>query len=141
MTNVVYDPFNAYNSTTSEFTAPASGYYNIEVQIFMKSYQAQSGANRLGVSKPFTGTFVYNGNASFAFLNQPKNAVIGADYPLAIESSGIIYIEKNQKIIVLTRYITPGNTAASDVYSLATESLGINREDGNKLTIMYYPID
>nr|WP_315027940.1 hypothetical protein [uncultured Chryseobacterium sp.] len=137
----VFDKNNTYDAANSEFKAPKNGYYQIDASLLLKSYQAQSTTNivRLGVSKPYT-TFVYNGNATFAFLNQPLNAVIDDQQPLTVKVSGVIYMNKDEKICFLTRYITPGTTAGNNTYSIATESLGYNRSQVNNVTIVYLPI-
>lgn len=135
-----YDRNNSYNALTSEFTAPLTGYYQIEASLLLKSYQAQSSTNvtRLGVSKPYTN-FVYNGNATFAFLNQPINPVISDTEPLTLKVSGVIFIQKDQKICFLTRYITPGNTAGNNIYSMNTENIGFDRANVNNMVITYFP--
>ncbi|WP_123868124.1 hypothetical protein [Chryseobacterium lactis] len=137
----VFDKNNTYDAVNSEFKAPKNGYYQIDASVLLKSYQAQSTTNivRLGVSKPYT-TFVYNGNATFAFLNQPLNAVTDDQQPLTIKVSGVIYMNKDEKICFLTRYITPGTTAGNNIYSIDTESLGYNRSQVNNITIVYLPI-
>ncbi|ASW76136.1 hypothetical protein IQ37_06030 [Chryseobacterium piperi] len=140
-TNKVFDRNNTYDAINSEFKAPKNGYYQIDASILLKSYQSQNTTNivRLGVSKPYT-TFTYNGNATFAFLNQPLNAVTDAQQPLTVKVSGVIYMNKDEKICFLTRYITPGTTSGDNIYSMSTESLGYNRAQANNITIIYLPI-
>ncbi|HCA05938.1 hypothetical protein [Chryseobacterium sp.] len=140
--NEVFDRNSSYDPATSEFKAPKNGYYQIDVSVLLKSYQAQNTTNivRLGVSNPYT-TFTYSGNATFAFLNQPLNAVTDDQQPLTLKVSGVIYMNKDQKICFLTRYITPGTTAGNNTYSIATESLGYNRTQVNNITIVYLPIN
>lgn len=139
--NKVFDKNNTYDPVNSEFKAPKNGYYQIDASVLLKSYQAQNTTNiiRLGVSNPYT-TFTYNGNATFAFLNQPLNAVTDDQQPLTLKVSGVIYMNKDQKICFLTRYITPGTTAGNNTYSIATEGLGYNRAQVNNITIVYLPI-
>ncbi|KMQ61519.1 hypothetical protein ACM46_16030 [Chryseobacterium angstadtii] len=141
-TNEVFDRNSSYDPTISEFKAPKNGYYQIDASILLKSYQAQNTTNivRLGVSNPYS-TFTYNGNATFAFLNQPLNAVTDDQQPLTLKVSGVIYMNKDQKICFLTRYITPGTTAGDNIYSMSTESLGYNRTQANNITIVYLPIN
>ena len=107
----------------------------------LKSNQAQPTSNfvRLGISKPFTGvepsTYLNN---TFAFLNQPLNPVVTVDDPLSVHVTGVIYMNKNEKIMVLSHYITPGTSGNS--YSADIETpYGINRNDSNTLTITYFP--
>ncbi|WP_099767118.1 hypothetical protein [Chryseobacterium sp. 52] len=140
--NEVFDRNSSYDPVNSEFKAPKNGYYQIDASVLLKSYQAQSTNNivRLGVSNPYT-TFTYNGNATFAFLNQPLNAVTDDQQPLTLKVSGVIYMNKDQKICFLTRYITPGTTAGNNTYSMSTESLGYNRAQVNNITIVYLPIN
>ncbi|SDI37880.1 hypothetical protein [Chryseobacterium jejuense] len=139
--NKVFDKNNTYDPVNSEFKAPKNGYYQIDASVLLKSYQAQNTTNiiRLGVSKPYT-TFTYSGNATFAFLNQPLNAVTDDQQPLTLKVSGVIYMNKDEKVCFLTRYITPGTTAGNNTYSMATEGLGYSRAQVNTITIIYLPI-
>ncbi|MGV0921124.1 MULTISPECIES: hypothetical protein [Empedobacter] len=140
--NKVYEKVvNSYDVSNSTFTAPYNGYYQIEANTLLKSNQAQPTSNfvRLGISKPFTGvepsTYLNN---TFAFLNQPLNPVVTVDDPLSVHVTGVIYMNKNEKIMVLSRYITPGTSGNS--YSADIETpYGINRNDSNTLTITYFP--
>lgn len=148
-TNELYDVHNAYNPVTSEFKAPFDGYYHFEAHITLKAYRKSMDINRLGVSIPYNEGGVpskagenFASNASFAVLNQPKNAVLNTSTdPLTITVSGVVYIPKGKVVCLLTRYITPStSTSTNDSYSLDTETrLGINREDGNRISITYYP--
>lgn len=148
-TNELYDVHNAYNPTTSEFKAPFDGYYHFEAHITLKAYRKNMEINRLGVSIPYDEGGIptkegesHASNASFALLNQPKNAVLSTSTdPLTINMSGVVYIPKGKVVCILTRYITPStSTSTNDAYSLDTETtLGINREDGNRFSITYYP--
>ncbi|QES92470.1 hypothetical protein F0358_06940 [Empedobacter brevis] len=135
---------NSYDVSTSVFTAPYTGYYQIDANTLLKSNQAQATTKltRLGVSKPFIGTSpsVYN-NGTFAILNQPLNPAVTTSDPLTLSISGVMKMTKGEKIMILSRYITP-DTATGDSYSADTETaFGINRNDANTLTITYYPVN
>lgn len=141
--NKVFDrDGSSYDAANSIFTAMRTGYYQFEVSTLLVSSQAQPTNNvvRLGLSKTFTSgnapTVINNG--SFAILNQPLNSAISASEPLTIRSSGVIAMNAGDKVIVLTRYITPGTTG--DSYSSDTFSaFGINRNQANILTVTYFP--
>lgn len=139
--NEQFDREDSFDTSTSEFTAPYSGYYLIEVGILLKSYSTTPayGFLRLGVSKPYPHGATPPGanNASFAFLNQPVVVSGYPDEPLTIRVSGVIHLDQNQTIRVLTRYIRPGTT--SGFFSAITEPLGFNRADVNQLHITYFP--
>lgn len=148
-TNELYDLYNAYDPVKSEFVAPFSGYYHFEANVFLRAHSKNQEINRLGVSVPYEDGYYpakegdnYYSNASFALLNQPKNAVLDKTTdPLTIIVSGVVYIPKGKRVCILTRYITPStSTSVTDAYSLDTEDLfGVNREEGNRFTVTYYP--
>lgn len=120
--------YASYNASTGELTILKSGFYTFNINFVAKG--AMTGTPRVGVSKPYTGSFVYAGNSSFAFLSQPY-VTADASTPFTIFSSGTLNLTAGQKIIFLTRFIDP------TVNTLNVESINYDRTMVNSVVINY----
>lgn len=120
--------YATYNTTTHELTIVKSGFFTFNINFVIKG--AMTGTPRVGVSKPYTGSFVNSGNAAFAFLSQP-NVSVDASTPVTLFSSGTLNLTAGQKIAFLTRFIDP------TVNTLDVESINYNRTLVNSVVISY----
>jgi hypothetical protein len=96
-----------YNLTTKEFTANKPGYYNFQINLTLKG--PMTATPRLGISRPYTGSLPTGGigNQSFSVLSQNYvDAVPTA--PVTLLTTGMLFLNAGEKIIFLTRFITPG---------------------------------
>ncbi|CAI8815535.1 hypothetical protein [Chryseobacterium sp. IT-36CA2] len=120
--------YATYNTATGELTILKSGFFTFNINFVIKG--AMTGTPRVGVSKPYTGTFAYNGNASFAFLSQPY-VTVDASTPVTLFSSGTLNLVAGQKVIFLTRFIDP------TVNTLDVENINYDRTMVNSVVISY----
>ncbi len=118
-----------YNLSTKEFTANKSGYYNFQINFVVKG--PFTGVARIGVSRPYTGAKPTTAsNNTFSFLSQTYNDVTN-NQPLTLLSTGMIYMNSGEKIIFLSRYITPATN------TLDLESINYRRDLVNSVSITY----
>ncbi|MFP3599487.1 hypothetical protein [Chryseobacterium sp. SIMBA_029] len=134
--NEIIDSYDAYNPSTGEFTAPKTGLYQIQINILLKAYQNNSIDLRLGLSKPYTGSLTSASNATFSSLTEDTFNTNGTS-PVSILFNGLVSMTTGQKIIPLTRYITPGTSAGQ--YSLDVEAINYDRTFTNNMVITYFP--
>jgi len=120
--------YASYSITNSELLILKTGFFTFNINLVIKG--AMTGTPRVGVSKPYTDSFVNSGNTSFSFLTQPYVTVDNLT-PVTIFSSGTLYLTAGQKITFLTRYIDPtANT-------INLESINYNRTMVNSVVINY----
>ncbi|UKB77665.1 hypothetical protein [Chryseobacterium sp. MEBOG07] len=117
-----------YDTATNELKILKTGYFSFNINFVVRG--AFNGVLRVGVSKPYSGSFVYNGNASFAFLAQP-NISVDSSTPAIINASGTLLLTAGQKVIFLSRYIDPA------VNTLNVEAINYNRTLINSVIINY----
>lgn len=119
-----------FNTTTKEFVANKTGYYNFQVNLVVKG--PLSGNVRLGVSRPYTGAIPAIGsNAFVAFLSQNTyNADSSSPVPMAV--NGLLLMTAGQKVIFLTRYIDP------TVNTLDVESINYDRTLVSSVNVTYF---
>ena len=143
--NEIYDENGSYDPTTWEFTSPRDGYYQFNFNILLKSYNttATTDKMRIGVSQPYDAGTVPSStgnwdNQTFAILNQ-NTFTSNTSIPQYMSVTGVQYVPKGKKVRFLTRYITPGITAGTEIYSCDVDAINYKREKTNVVTIMYYP--
>jgi hypothetical protein len=153
-----FDPNKTFDKTTAIFTAQRDGVYSFDLNLLMKSYSnAVTGQYlQVAVSKPFTnfnlppnkldgtndGTNNWN-NASFAFLNRAASTatITPGSFPTNITLKGVQNMKKGEKVIFLTRFITPGtSTTATDNYTNDVETINYLRNKTSNIVITYYPV-
>lgn len=120
--------YASYNTSTGELTILKNGYFTFSINFVIKG--PMNGTPRVGVSKPYTGTFVNGGNASFAFLAQPYVTADSAS-PATVFSSGTLYLKTGQKIAFLTRFVDPATN------TINLESINYDRTMVNSVVINY----
>ena len=156
-----YDPNNTFNTANSIFTAPRDGVYTFETSLLIRSYNTSTmdAFVQIGVSRPFTnialppnqpdgtndGTSNFM-NATFATLARTKSTAtstaINGGFPTTLTNKSVQKLNAGQKIVFLTRFITPTtNTSSSqpNEYSLDVESLTYSRALTSNVVITYYP--
>lgn len=153
-----FDPNGTYDKTNSIFTAPRDGVYSFDVNMLMRAYSNNVTGQfiQISVSKPFTnynlppnkldgtndGSNIWN-NSSFAFLNRSTSTATATPgtYPTNITLKGVQAMKKGEKVIFLTRFITPGtSTSALDNYTNDIESINYLRNKTCNVVITYYPV-
>jgi len=156
------DPNNTFDLNSSIFTAARPGYYAFDLNMLIRTYGADDINNfyTVGISRPFVdfnrppnavvaGIAINDGssawsNASFAFIHRFRSTatVATVTVPTTMTVKGIQRMEAGEKVIFLTRFITPAtNTSSPARYSNDVESLNYSRNITNTVTITYYPID
>ncbi|SDI37856.1 hypothetical protein [Chryseobacterium jejuense] len=142
----VTDKLNTFNTSTGEFTAPFTGYYLINMNILLKPWgnNYNPGSNiknpiRLGLSKPYTGSFSANGLTDIIFQNANENldSAQGGNFITYLNFKSIIYLQSGEKTVPIVKYITPGT--AGNQYNLNTEANNYNRVLTNTISIIYLP--
>ncbi|MGV0753288.1 hypothetical protein [Empedobacter brevis] len=137
-----------FNTTTGVFTAPKTGYYQIDLNLGLVNNRTTSNNNgvnaepgqvmlRLGASVGNQENFT-SGNASFSFLNQKLNAsgtFNGVRHPEILTAKGVIYLTEGQKMSAGTRFITPENS--SNGFTCNVETLNYRRENVSTMIITY----
>ena len=153
-----FDPDNAFDKTTAVFTAQRDGVYSFDLNLLIRAYSnAVTGQYiQVAVSKPFTnynlppnkldgtndGTNNWN-NASFAFLNRIASTATTSpgNYPTNITLKGVQTMNKGEKVIFLTRFITSGtSTTAVDNYTNDVESINYLRNKTCNIVITFFPV-
>ncbi len=122
-----------FDTATSEFTAPSSGFYEISGTLTLRgssSVTVGGSLLRYGVSKPFTTTPTSYGNGSFASFYQKRAESGASNLPETISFSGVQYINAGERIRFITRYIDP------TVLTLNVEAILYIRELTNYVKIM-----
>lgn len=122
-----------YNTTTNEFTANKTGYYNFQVNLVILG--PYTGNARLGVSKPYTGsasTALGQGNAFVGFFSQNYYNVGASNVPVTLSTNGLQLLTAGQKVMFLTRYIDPTSN------SLNVESANYDRTLVNSVSVTYF---
>lgn len=123
-------PVCTFNTTTKEFVANKTGYYNFQVNLVIKG--PFSGNARIGVSKPYTGAIPAIGsNAFVAFLAQNTYSVDAAG-PMPLAVNGLLLMNAGEKVIFLTRYIDP------TVNTLDVESINYDRTLISSVNVTYF---
>ncbi|UZT98071.1 hypothetical protein ODZ84_00435 [Chryseobacterium fluminis] len=120
-----------YNVSTNEFTANKSGYYNFQISL---TVTGTIEAMRVGISKPFTGAFREQGNASFAFFKDEDKITSPTGFALLNTSNcfGSMFMNAGEKVVFLTRFIDPSTN------TINVESSNYNRTLINTVTITYF---
>jgi hypothetical protein len=119
-----------YDMATKELVANKTGYYNFQINLVFRG--AYNGQPRIGLSKPYTGAKpTFASNATFAFLSQ-NGFNVSSSMPVPMSSSGLIFMNAGEKVIILTRYITPA------VNTLNVESINYDRTLVNSVAVTYY---
>jgi hypothetical protein len=121
-----------FDSTTKEFTANKTGYYNFQINLTLKG--PLSGNPRLGVSRPYTGAKPTTAsNQTFGiFVQNPVNAL--ASDPITMQCTGMLLMNAGEKVIFLTRFISPTTN------TLDVESINYNRTFVNSVSITYFSL-
>lgn len=144
--NKVTDKSNTFNTSTGEFTAPFTGYYVINMNILLKpwSNNFDPGNNiktpiRLGLAKPYTGTFPASGvtDAIFHSVFQNLDSAMGNNFITYMNLKTIIFLQSGEKTVPLVKYISPGTSG--NQYNLNTEANNYNRVLTNTISIVYLP--
>lgn len=123
--------YASYDPSTSELTILKTGYFSFTINLLING--PLNGIVRLGISRPYTGTYAYGGNSGFSFFTQPNVSSPGNTIPVTLLSSGSLLLQAGQKVVFLTRYITPTTTDNN----INTESLGYDRTVVNSVIINY----
>nr|WP_315027938.1 hypothetical protein [uncultured Chryseobacterium sp.] len=144
--NKATDKLNTFNASTGEFTAPYTGYYLVNMNILLKPWgnNYNPGNNvktplRLGLSKPYTGSFPSNGLTDLIFYDATEilDSAQGSNFITYLNLKSIIYLQSGEKTVPLVKYITPGTTG--NQYNLNTEANNYNRGLTNTISIIYLP--
>ncbi|KMQ61518.1 hypothetical protein ACM46_16025 [Chryseobacterium angstadtii] len=144
--NKVADKSNTFDTSTGEFTAPFTGYYLVNMNILLKPWAnnfdpANNIKNpiRLGLAKPYTGTFPASGltDSIFYSVYETLDSARGSNFITYLNMKSIIFMQANQKTVPLVKYITPGTTG--NQYNLNTEANNYNRVLTNTISIIYLP--
>ncbi|WP_291872840.1 hypothetical protein [Chryseobacterium sp.] len=144
--NKVTDKSNTFNTSTGEFTAPFTGYYVINMNILLKPWanNFDPGNNiktpiRLGLAKPYTGTFPASGvtDAIFHSVFQNLDSAMGNNFITYMNLKTIIFLQSGEKTVPLVKYISPGTSG--NQYNLNTEANNYNRVLTNTISIVYLP--
>lgn len=120
----------SFNNVTKEFTANVTGYFNFQVNLAFRG--PFNGGARLGVSKPYTGARPTLGlNSLFGLMTQQQFNADG-NTPVTLSVNGILFMNKGEKVIFLTRYVTPTTN------TLNVEDLRYDRTFLNSVYVTYF---
>lgn len=136
--DVVRNTDNCFNTSTGEFTAPNTGYYQIKMNILLRPRATNTATTNLwlGISKPFTGSFPTSGATNSNFSNYTNIINPGQDpsKPAYVYFSTTVFLTKGQKIVPLAKKITTTD------FSLDVDYINYKRETTNRLAITYLPV-